>query len=226
MTDLHILTPQTHLPRKMSTMLRRSGVGPLIVQTGSPSSNEQARTPRAARCETMPRIESLRSFQCRQVQQGKNRTLAIEGAPSVNSQRDFKSVSPVKIQRPKRPSSITREATDMPSQSRFHRTASPTLAFQGASSVNSYSQRHVKSVPSVKIQRPKRASVITSEVTEMPCRIHRTLSTEILEDFQTLKVRGSKTLEPRLFDHRLSLFLTVTKDIEIYDTESECTHRI
>ena len=213
----------------MSTMLRRSAVGPLIVQTGSssPSSNEQARTPRATRCETMPRIESLRSFQCRQVQQqGKNRTLAIDGAPSVNSQRDFKSVSPVTIHRPKRPSSITREATDMPSQSRFHRTASPTLAFQGASSVNSYSQRHVKSVSSGKFQRPKRASVITSEATEMPCRIHRTLSTEILEDFQTLKVQGSKTLEPRLFDHRLSLFLTVTEDIEIYDTEYERTHRI
>jgi len=114
----------------------------------------------------------------------------------------------------------------MPSQSRFHRTASPTLAFQGASSVNSYSQRHVKSVSSGKFQRPKRASVITSEATEMPCRIHRTLSTEILEDFQTLKVQGSKTLEPRLFDHRLSLFLTVTEDIEIYDTEYERTHRI
>jgi len=154
----------------MSPTLRSSGVGPLIVLTdSSPPSNEQARTPRAARCKTMPRIESLRSFQGRRAQEGIDQT----------------------------------------------------LPFRDVSSVNSCSQRHFKSVSSFKSQRPKRCSSITREATDMPSRIHRTPSTEMLEGFQTLKVQGSKILDPRLFDHRPSLCLTVTQDVEIYDTEYE-----
>jgi hypothetical protein len=154
----------------MAPMLRNSGVGPLIVRTGSSwSSNEHARTPRAARCKTVPRIESLRPAARRQVQHGIDQTVGYERVQCVNSQRHFESVSTVKFQRPTRGSSITREATDIPS------------------------------------------------------RIHRTPATEMLEVFQTLKFKGSQNLEPRLslFDHRSSLFLTVTQDIEIYDTEYE-----
>ena len=152
----------------MAQLLRNSGVGPLIVRTGSSwSGNEQARTPRAARCKTVPRMESLGPTARRQVQHGIDQALGCERVPCVNSQRHFESVSTVKFQRPKRDSSITREATDIPP------------------------------------------------------RIHRAPATEMLEVFQTLKVKGSQTLEPRLVDHRSSLFLTVTQNIEIYDTEYE-----
>ena len=90
-----------------------------------------------------------------------------------------------------------------------------TLAFERESSCL------VERVSCVQSQRLQRGTSITTDAADMPSMIHRAPSTEILGDFQTLKIQGSdrETLDrwdPRLFDPRSSLFLF--QDMEVYDT--------
>ena len=101
----------------MAPMHRRSGVGPLVVRTGSSScSNEEARTPRTARFKTMPRDECAkplpndqnapRSLSTARVvsstnlemMQDNDPTLAFVRVSSVQSQSNFEELrlSPVK----------------------------------------------------------------------------------------------------------------------------------
>ena len=205
-------------------MLRRNGVGPLVVRTGSSSpSNEQARTPRAARCKTMRRHESAKSLITRD--QTSPRMLSIARVSAFG-----------------RVSSTTTEMTGKQEQKGMY----PTLAFERVSSVQSQSNFEELRVSSVK-SRLKRSSSITTCVTDllraqstihrtpsmemledfqklevqtdatdnMPSMLDRTTSTEIHEDCRKLKIQGSQTLDPGLFNPRSSLF--IFQDIDIHD---------
>ena len=203
-------------------MERHSGVGPLFVQAGaSRCSNEEATTPRAARCKTMPRHECAKALITKDV--NSPRVLSIERV----------SAFPV--------SSTTPERSDK----QEHKFIDPTLAFDSVS-VRSQSNFEELRVSSLK-SRLTRSSSITTCVVDLlraPSMIHRTPPIEMLEDFQKLevqsdatdnmpsmfyrptstqmhedcqklKVQGSQTLDHGLFHPRSSLFLV--QDIEIYD---------
>jgi hypothetical protein len=207
----------------MAPMQRRSGVGPLFVQTGaSPRSNEEARTPRTARCKTMSRHECVKPLITNDM--NSPRVLSIERV----------SAFPV--------SSTTPELKDK----QEHKVIDPTLAFESVSSGRSQSNFEELRVSSLK-SRLTRSSSITTCVVDLlraPSMIHRTPPIEMLEDFQKLevqsdatdnmpsmfyrptstqmhedcqklKVQGSQTLDHGLFHPRSSLFLV--QDIEIYD---------
>ena len=204
-------------------MLRRHGVGPLVVRTGSSSpSNEQARTPRAARCkttrrheyakpiitkdQTSPRVLSIARVSAfdvsstttemtgKQEQKGMYPTLAFERVSSVQSQSNFEElrVSSVKS-RLKRSSSITTCVMDLlRAPSVIHRTPSMEM-----------------------LEDFQKLEVQTDATDNMPSMFHRPTSTEMHEDCQKLKTQGSQTLVPGLFNPRSSLFLF--QDIEIQD---------
>ena len=105
----------------MPPVPRNSGVGPLFVRTGSSSSsNEQARTPRAARCKTMPRHECAKALITKerlamfssttteliqkQEQKGIDRTLAVERVSFLQNNSPFEQPLESRL---KRDSSIT-----------------------------------------------------------------------------------------------------------------------
>ena len=205
-------------------MLRRNGVGPLVVRTGSSSpSNEQARTPRAARCKTMRRHESAK--------------------PLITKDRTWpRALSIARVSAFARVSSTTTEMTGNQEQKGIY----PTLAFERVSFVQSQSNFEELRVSSVK-SRLKRSSSITTCVTDllrapsmiqrtpsmemledfqklevqtdatenMPSMFHRTTSTEMPKDCQKIKIKGSQTLDPGLFNPRSSLF--IFQDIDIHD---------
>ena len=205
-------------------MLRRSGVGPLVVRTGSSSSsNEQARTPRAARCKTMPRHEYAKPL-------------------ITNDQTSPRVLSIAKVSAFPRASSNTTEFAEMTGK----QEQKGILAFERVSSVQCQSVFDELRLSSVE-RRLKRGSSITTCVMDvllapsmidstpsmemledfqklevqtdgtdnMPSLCHRTTSTEMHEDCQKLKVPGSQTLDPGLFNPRSALFLF--QDIEMYD---------
>ena len=209
---------------KVARMLRRNGVGPLVVRTGSSSpSNERARTSRAARCKTMCRHEFAKPL-------------------LKKDQVSPRALSIARVSAFARVSSTTTEMTGNQEQKGIY----PTLAFERVSFVQSQSNFEELRVSSVK-SRLKRSSSITTCVTDLlraPSMIHRTPSMEMLEDFQTLevqtdatdnmpsmfdrmtstemhqdcrklKIQGSLTLDPGLFNPRSSLF--IFQGIEIHD---------
>jgi hypothetical protein len=104
--------------------------------------------------------------------------------------------------------------TPEPTGRQLHDGIDPTLAFERVPSCL------FERVSSLQSQRMQRGTSITTDAADMPSMIHRAPSTEILADFQTLKIKG---LIERLsiigildcFDPRSSLFLF--QDIEIYD---------
>ena len=199
-------------------MHRRSGVGPLVVRTGSSScSNEDARTPRTARFKTMPRHECAKphpndktpprvlsiarvdsqtnlELTFKKEQKGIDPTLAFERVSSVQSQSNFEElrVSSVKS-RLKRSSSITTCVTDLlRASSKIHRTPSMEM-----------------------LEDFQKLEVQTDATDNMPSMLDRTTSTEMHEDCRKLKIQGSLTLDPGLFNPRSSLF--IFQDIDIHD---------
>jgi hypothetical protein len=188
-----------HIP-KMQTMrvpmARHSGLGPLLVRTGSSSSDNQlASMPRAERCHTMPRhecakplIKKLGSF---------TRTPSAGRKTSLTPQKTFTRVPSSASVSSFRDSSTATELTSKPECSCID--TDPTSANERVCSVTS--------------ERPKRCPSDTTDATNMPSMIHRTSSTEMFVDFQALKVQGSQTLDSRLFDPRSPQFLF--QDIEI-----------
>jgi hypothetical protein len=198
-------------------MLRRNGVGPLVVRTGSSSpSNEQATPPRAARCKTMRRHE----YAGRLITKDQNSPRVLSIARVV--------------------SSTNLELTGKKEQ----KGIDPTLAFERVSYVQSnFEQLRVSSVNS-RLKRSSSSTTCVMDLLRAPSMIHRTPSMEMLEDFQKLevqtdatdnmpsmfyrptstqmhedcqklKVQGSQSLDHGLFHPRSSLFLV--QDIEIYD---------
>ena len=165
-------------------MLRRNGVGPLVVRTGSSSpSNEQARTPRAARCKTMRRHEFAKSLITRDQTSPRMLSIARDSAFA-------------------RVSSTTTEMTGKQEQKGMY----PNLAFERVSSVQSQSNFEELRVSSVK-SRLKRSSSITTCVTDLlraQSPIHRTPSMEMLEDFQKLEVQTDTTDNKSSMYHRTS----------------------
>ncbi len=164
----------------MAPTQRCSGVGPLFVRTGSSSSsNEQCRTPRSARCKTMPRHECAKPL----ITKGETFTRV----PSIT--RVFSRVS---SNTPEPGWAFSRAfarvsfTTPEPTGRQVHKGIDPTLAFELVSSCL------FERVASVQSQRLQRGSSITTDATEIPSMIHRTPSTEMLADFQTLKVQGSR----------------------------------
>ena len=223
--SLNVRTEDKATTLHFARMLRRSGVGPLVVRTGSSScSNEEARTPRTARCKAMRRHEYVKPLLT------KDHT-----SPRVLSSASVSAFARV--------SSTTTEMTGKQEQEGMY----PTLvALERVSSVQSQSNFEELRVSSVK-SRLKRSSSITTCVTDLlrapsmihrtpsmemledfqklevqtdatnnvPSMFHRTTSTEMREDCQKLKVQGSQNLGRGLFNPRLSLFLF--QDIEIHD---------
>ena len=207
----------------MARTQRRSGVGPLFIQTGSsPCSNEEARTPRTARCKTMPRHEFSKPL-----------ITNYQTSPRVMS---IARVSAFPV------SSTTPEPTDK----QEHKGIDQTLAFDSVSPVRSQSNFEELRVSSVKRRLTRNSSITTcmSALLRVPSMIHRTPSMELLEDFQKLEVQtdstdnmpsmfhrtpctemledrqkvkaqNSHTVDSDLFHPRSSLFLV--QDIEIYD---------
>jgi hypothetical protein len=204
----------------MAPLLRRSGVGSLFVRTGSSSSSdEQVTTPRAARCKTMPRHECAK--------------------PLIT--KDF--LSSPRVQSNARASVFVSATTTELINMEEQKGIDPTLAFERMSSSQiHFEQLRVSSMKS----RLKRDSVTTClmGLLRAECMMHRTSSTETLEDFQKLevhtdatdnmpsmfhrrpstemhgdcqkvKVQMSQTIDPGLFNARSSLFLF--SDVETYD---------
>ena len=165
----------------MAPMFRCSGVGPLFVRTGSSSSsNEQSSTPRAARCKTMHRRECAKPL----ISKGETFTRV----PSVT--RVFSRVS---SNTPEPGWAFSRafhrvsSTTPEPTGRQVHKGIDPTLAFER---VSSYLFERGASVQS---QRLQRGTSITTDATDMPSMIHRTSSTDMLANFQTLKVQGASS---------------------------------
>ena len=208
----------SQFPSAMAPTVRRSGVGPLFVQTGTLSSCsiEQARTPRAARCKTMPRHECVKPLITKaEIFTRLPSTTRVSRVPSNKPEpgwtfsRVFSRVSSMEDV------SFT---TSEPRGRQVHTDIDLSLAFERESSCL------VERVSCVQSQRLQRGTSITTDAADMPSMIHRAPSTEILGDFQTLKIQGSdrETLDrwdPRLFDPRSSLFLF--QDIERYDAQHE-----
>ena len=182
----------------MPPVPRHTGVGPLFVRTGSASSsNEQARTPRAARCKTMPRHECAKPLITKerlslvssttmdliekQEQKGIDRTSAVERVSSVQNKSHFEQSLKSRL---KRDSSITTCAKALlRAPSMTHRTPSMKM-----------------------IEDFQKLEVQTDAADNKSSMYHRTPST----DFQ-----GSQPLDPAFFNPRSSLFLF--SDIETYD---------
>jgi hypothetical protein len=82
--------------------------------------------------------------------------------------------------------SITRYLRE-PTGRQVNKGIDPTLAFERVSSCL------FERVSSVQSQRLQRDTSITTDATETPSMIHRTPYTEMLEDFQTLKVQGASS---------------------------------
>jgi hypothetical protein len=176
-------------------MLRYSGVGPLLIRTGSSSSdNELAIMPRAERFQTMPRHECAKLLITKQG--SFTRTPSAGCKTNMRPQKTFTRV----------PSIAT-----VPSFSRD----SPTITEQTSKSECSCIDQTFafERVSSVTSARQKRRPSDTTDALNMPSMIHRASSTEMFADFKALKVRGSQTLDPRLFDPHSPQFLF--QDIEI-----------
>ena len=176
-------------------MLRNSGVGPLLVRTGSSSSNNQtAVMPRAERCHTMPRHECAKPLIAKQ--RSFTRTPSAGRWAEMGNKKTFTRVPSIATV-----SSFSRDSptiTELTSKQECS-SIDPNFAFERVSSVTS--------------DRPKRRPSCTTDAMKMTSIIHRSSSTEMFADFQTLKVRGSQTLDPRLFDPHSPQFLF--QDIEI-----------
>ncbi len=172
-------------------MLRHSGVGPLLVRTGSSSSNNQlAMIPRAERCHTMPRHECAKPLIKKQG--SFKRTPSAGRKTSLTPQKTFARVS----------SSAT-----FSSFSRDYPTTTELINKPGCSCIDTDPNFAYERVSSVASERPKRCPSDTTDATNMPSMIHRVSSTEMFVDFQALKVRGSQELDLRLFDPRSPQFL-------------------
>ena len=157
--------------------MRCSGVGPLFIRTGSSSSsNDQPRTPRAARCKTMHRHECAKPL----ITKGGTFTRV----PSIT--RVFSRVSsntPEPGWAFSRAFSRVSSTSPEPTGRQVRKGIDPTLAFERVSSCL------FERVASVQRQRLQRGTSITTDATDMPSMIHRTPSTDMLADFQTLKVQ-------------------------------------
>jgi hypothetical protein len=147
----------------MATMLRRSGVGPLVVRTGeSSSSDEHVKTSRAAGCKTIPRHEYAK--------------------PVITNDKYFPRarVLPIaKVLAFSRVSSTTTDIAEMTGRQE-QKSVYPTLAFERVSSV----QRnfHELRVSSVGSRRPSITTCVM-DLLRGPSTIHRTPSMEMLEDW-------------------------------------------
>ena len=176
-------------------MLRNSGVGPLLVRTGSSSSNNQtAVMPRAERCHTMPRHECAKPLITKQG--SFTRTPSAGRKTNIRPQKTFTRVPSITTA-----SSFPRDSpttTELTSKQECS-CIDTNFAFERVSSVTS--------------ERPKRCPSDTTDATNMPSMIYRVSSTDMFVDFQALNVQGSQTLDPRLFDPRSPQFLF--QDIEI-----------
>ena len=146
-------------------MLRRSGVGPLVVRAGaSSSSDEHVKTSRAARCKTIPRHEYAK--------------------PVITNDKYFPRarVLPItKVLAFSRVSSTTTDIAEMTGRQE-QKSVYPTLAFERVSSVQrNFDELRVSSVGS----RLKRPSITTCvmDLLRGPSTIHRTPSMEMLEDW-------------------------------------------
>jgi len=147
----------------MAPMHRRSGVGPLVVRTGSSScSNEEARTPRTARFKTMPRDECAK--------------------PLPNDQNAPRSLSTARVV-----SSTNLEMTGKQEQ----KDNAPTLAFVRVSSVESQSNFEELRLSPVKSRLTRNSSISTCmrALLRVPSMMNRTPSMEMIEDFQNLEVQ-------------------------------------
>ena len=166
----------------IAPMLRYSGVGPLLIRTGSSSSdNELAMMPRAERCQNMPRHECVKPLITKQG--SFTRTPSAGCKTNVRPQKTFTRVPSIAtVPSFSRDSLTITELTSKPECSGMD----PTFAFECVSSVTS--------------ERQKRRPSDTTDALNMPSMIHRASSTEMFADFQALKVQGSQTLDPRLFD--------------------------
>ena len=169
--------------------MRRCGVGPLFVRTGSSSSsNEQPRTPRAARCKPMHRHECAKP-------------LITEGgifarAPSIT--RVFSRVSSNTpepgwaFSRVFSRMSFTEDVSSTTSEPRsrqVHTDIDPSLAFERVSYVQSnFEQLRVSSVKS-RLTRNSSISTCMGALLRVPAMMHRTPSMEMIEDFQNLEVQ-------------------------------------
>ncbi len=165
----------------MAPMMRRSGVGPLFVRTGSSSSsNEQPRTPRATRCKTVHRHECAKTL----ITKGGN----FSRVPSIT--RVFSRMSsntPEPGWAFSRAFSRVSSTTPEPTGRQLHHGIDPTLAFERVPSCL------FERVSSLQSQRMQRSTSITTDATDMPSMIHRTPSTDMLADFQTLKVQEASS---------------------------------
>ena len=178
-------------------MLCHSGVGPLLVRTGSSSTHNQlARMPRAERCQTIPRHECAKPLITKQG--SFTRTPSAGRKTNLRPDKTFSRVpSIVTVLSFPRDSSTS---TELVSKTEcLCIDSDPTFAYDRVSSVAS--------------DRPKRCPSDTTDATNMSSMIHRVSSTEMFVDFQALKVQGSQTFDPRFFDPRSSQFLF--QDIEI-----------
>jgi hypothetical protein len=129
----------------------------------------------------------------KQEQKGMYPTLAFESVSSVQRQSDFEELRVSSVNsRLKRSSSITTCVMDLlRAPSMIHRTPSMEM-----------------------LEDFQKLEVQTDATDNMPSMFHRT-PTEMHEDCQKLKIQGSQTLDPGLFNPRSSLFLF--QDIEIQD---------
>jgi hypothetical protein len=179
----------------IAPMLRNSGVGPLLIRTGSSSSdNELAMMPRAERFQTMPRHECAKLLITKQG--SFTRTPSAGCKTNMRPQKTFTRVPSIAtVPSFSRDSPTITEQTSKPECSCIDQT----FAFERVSSVTS--------------ARQKRRPSDTTDALNMPSMIHRASSTEMFADFQALKVQGSQTLDPRLFDPHSPQFLF--QDIEI-----------
>ena len=145
----------------MAPTHRRTGVGPLVVRTGSPScSNEEARTPRTARFKTVPRHECAK--------------------PLPNDQTVPRALSIARVV-----SSTNLELAAKKEQ----KAIDPTLGCERASYVQSnFEQLRVSSVKS-RLTRNSSISTCMGALLRVPAMMHRTPSMEMIEDFQNLEVQ-------------------------------------
>jgi hypothetical protein len=213
----------TNSTRNVAPMLRRSGVGPLVVRTcSSSSSNEHARTSRAARCKTMPRHEYAKPLITKDQKHHRASSLAFSrvsstttGIAEMTGKQEQKSMYPTlafecvsSVQR----QSNFYELRVSPVESRLKRGSSITTCVMDVLRAPSM----IHSTPSMgMLEDFQKLDVQTDATDNMPPLFHRTTSAEIHEDCEKLKVQGSQTLDPGLFNPRSALFLF--QDIEMHD---------
>ena len=160
----------------MAPMHRRSGVGPLVVRTGSSScSNEEASTPRTARVKTMPRHEGAK--------------------PLPNDENVRRSLSTARVR-----SSTNLELAGKQEQ----KGNDPTLAFVRGSSVQSQSNFEELHLSPVKSRLTRNSSISTcmGALLRVPAMMHRTPSMEMIEDFQNLEVQTDAADDKPSMFHR------------------------